>query len=70
MQQPQHRIVRSLGPDDVVDYTREDFTERQGRYDLHLDIVGNRSLAKLRCPLIRRGTLVIVGAIAAARGSL
>jgi hypothetical protein len=33
-----------------VDYTREDFTELQGRYDLLLDIVGNRSLAKLRCP--------------------
>ncbi len=63
-------LVRSLGADDVVDYTREDFTEREGRYDLLLDIVGDRSLAKLRRPLTSRGTLVIVGGIASARGKL
>ncbi|MDN3356012.1 NAD(P)-dependent alcohol dehydrogenase [Actinomadura sp. DC4] len=63
-------LVRSLGADDVVDYTREDFTEREGRYDLLLDNVGNRSLAELRRSLTSRGTLVIVGGIAAARGGL
>jgi NADPH:quinone reductase-like Zn-dependent oxidoreductase len=63
-------LVGSLGADDVMDYTREDFTERQGRYDLLMDIVGDRSLAELRRPLTSRGTLVIVGGIAAARGSL
>lgn len=63
-------IVRSLGADDVVDYTRDDFTERTGRYDLLMDIVGNRSLAELRRPLTSRGTLVIVGGIASARGGL
>jgi NADPH:quinone reductase-like Zn-dependent oxidoreductase len=63
-------LVRSLGADDVVDYTREDFTEREGRYDLLVDIVGDRSLAELRRPLASRGTLVIVGGIASARGGL
>lgn len=63
-------LVRSLGADDVVDYTRADFTERQGRYDLLMDIVGDRSLAQLRHPLTSRGTLVIVGGIAARGGLL
>jgi NADPH:quinone reductase-like Zn-dependent oxidoreductase len=63
-------LVRSLGAEDVVDYTREDFTAREGRYDLLMDIVGDRSLAALRRPLTSRGTLVIVGGIASARGSL
>lgn len=63
-------LVASLGADDVIDYTREDFTERTGRYDLLMDIVGNRSLARLRRPLTPHGTLVLVGGIAAARGRL
>ncbi|MBC6458876.1 NAD(P)-dependent alcohol dehydrogenase [Actinomadura sp. HBU206391] len=63
-------LVRSLGADDVVDYTREDFTERERRYDLLMDIVGDRSLAELRRPLTSRGTLVIVGGIASPRGGL
>ncbi|MEU6644586.1 NAD(P)-dependent alcohol dehydrogenase [Saccharomonospora sp. NPDC046836] len=63
-------LVRSLGADDVVDYTREDFTERKGQYDLVMDNVGDRSLAALRRPLTSRGTLVIVGGIASARGGL
>ncbi|GAA4104672.1 NAD(P)-dependent alcohol dehydrogenase [Actinomadura miaoliensis] len=63
-------LVRSLGADDVVDYTREDFTERKGRYDLLMDIVGDRSLAQLRRPLTSRGTLLIVGGIASPRGGL
>ncbi|MEV0665645.1 NAD(P)-dependent alcohol dehydrogenase [Actinomadura luteofluorescens] len=63
-------LVRSLGADHVVDYTREDFTERKGRYDLLMDIVGDRSLAGLRRCLTSRGTLVIVGGIASPRGGL
>jgi len=51
-------LVRSIGADHVIDYTREDFTER---YDLVLDIAGNRSLSHLRRALTPRGTLVLVG---------
>jgi NADPH:quinone reductase-like Zn-dependent oxidoreductase len=52
-------LVRTLGADHVVDYTREDFTSQ--RYDLILDTAGLRSLAHLRRALTPRGTLVIVG---------
>ncbi|OLT11980.1 hypothetical protein BJF79_04065 [Actinomadura sp. CNU-125] len=63
-------LVRSLGADDVLDYTRADFTDRAGRYDLLVDIVGDRSLAALRRPLTPRGTLVLVGGIATPRRGL
>ncbi|MCS7481253.1 NAD(P)-dependent alcohol dehydrogenase [Umezawaea endophytica] len=51
-------LVRSLGADHVVDYTREDFA---GGFDLVLDIAGNRPLLRLRRALTPKGTLVIVG---------
>jgi NADPH:quinone reductase-like Zn-dependent oxidoreductase len=54
-------MVRSIGADHVIDYTREDFAEGDRRYDLILDIGGNSSLARLRRALAPRGTLVIVG---------
>jgi NADPH:quinone reductase-like Zn-dependent oxidoreductase len=54
-------MVRSIGADHVIDYTREDFTEGDQRYDLILDIGGNYSLARLRRALVPRGTLVITG---------
>jgi NADPH:quinone reductase-like Zn-dependent oxidoreductase len=54
-------LVRSIGADDVIDYTREDFTDGARRYDLILDMAGNRPLSKLRRALNPRGTLVIVG---------
>jgi NADPH:quinone reductase-like Zn-dependent oxidoreductase len=54
-------IVRSIGADHVIDYTREDFAEGGARYDLILDIGGNSSLARLRSALASRGTLVITG---------
>lgn len=54
-------LVRSLGADDVIDYTREDFADRPQRYDVILDTAGNRSLSHLRRALAPRGTLVIVG---------
>ncbi|GAA0664898.1 NAD(P)-dependent alcohol dehydrogenase [Kitasatospora atroaurantiaca] len=54
-------LVRSIGADEVIDYTREDPTDGTRRYDLVLDIAGNRSLSRLRRALTPRGTLVIVG---------
>ncbi|MFI9273290.1 NAD(P)-dependent alcohol dehydrogenase [Kitasatospora sp. NPDC052896] len=54
-------LVRSLGADRVLDYTREEPTDGQRRYDLVLDIAGNRPLSRLRRVLTPRGTLVIVG---------
>ncbi len=44
-------MVRSIGADHVIDYTREDFTRGGQRYDLMLDNVGNRSLSECRCVL-------------------
>ena len=41
-------LVRSLGADHVIDYTREDFTQGERRYDLILDMGGNRSLAQVQ----------------------
>jgi len=54
-------MVRSIGADRVIDYTREDFAEGDQRYDLILDIGGNSSLSRLRRALAQRGTLVITG---------
>ena len=54
-------LVRSIGADHVIDYTREDFTRSRQRYDLILDMGGNRSLAQLRRALTPAGTLVLVG---------
>src|SRR5918995_3823017 len=54
-------MVRSLGADHVIDYTREDFAEGDQRYDVILDIGGNSSLTRLRRALASQGTLVIVG---------
>ena len=54
-------LVRSIGADQVIDYTRDDFSQMGERYDLILDIAGNRSLSLLRSALTPEGTLVIVG---------
>ena len=54
-------LVRSIGADHVIDYTREDFADGRNRYDVILDIAGNRSLSQLRGALAPNGTLVIVG---------
>jgi NADPH:quinone reductase-like Zn-dependent oxidoreductase len=54
-------LVRSIGADRVIDYTREDFADGPERYDVILDIAGNRPLSDLRRALARKGTLVIVG---------
>jgi NADPH:quinone reductase-like Zn-dependent oxidoreductase len=54
-------LVRAVGADHVIDYTREDPTAGQHRYDVVIDIGGNRRLAHLRRVLAPRGTLVITG---------
>ena len=54
-------LVRASGADRVIDYTREDFTRGGRKYDLILDMGGNRPLGQLRCALTTRGTLVVVG---------
>ena len=54
-------LVRSLGADRVIDYTRDDFAQGTERYDAILDIGGNSSLARLRQVLASAGTLVIAG---------
>ena len=54
-------LVRSIGADQVVDYTREDFARSGRRYDLVLDLVANRSLSDLRRVLTPEGTLVLSG---------
>jgi NADPH:quinone reductase-like Zn-dependent oxidoreductase len=54
-------FVRSLGADDVIDYTREDFADGTRHWDLILDTGGRRSLSNLRRALTPKGTLVIVG---------
>src|SRR5438876_4619727 len=54
-------LVRSIGADHVIDYTREDFADGRQRYDLILDIGGNSPLRRLRRALTPKGTLVIAG---------
>jgi len=55
-------LVRALGADHVIDYTRDDFADGQHRYDAIVDTGGNRRLSDLRRALTPRGRLVIVGA--------
>lgn len=54
-------LVRSIGADRVVDYTREDFTRDEERYDLVLDTIGNRSLFDCRRVMAPDGVFLMVG---------
>lgn len=54
-------LVRSIGADHVVDYTRDEYLTGSKKYDLILDIGGNNGLSRLRRGLTAKGTLVIVG---------
>ncbi|MEV6866151.1 NAD(P)-dependent alcohol dehydrogenase [Streptosporangium subroseum] len=54
-------LVRSLGADHVIDYTRDDFADGVHRYDLIVDIAGNPSLSRLRRALTPTGTAVLTG---------
>ncbi len=54
-------MVRSLGADHVIDYTKEDFTKGEQRYDVILDNVTNRSLLECRRVLAPKGKYVMIG---------
>lgn len=54
-------MVRSIGADHIIDYTREDFTKGAQRYDLIIDTVGNHALLEYRRAMTAEGILVIVG---------
>jgi len=55
-------VIRSLGPDEVIDYSNEDFTKRGQRYDVILDIAANRSFRSLHRALAPGGRVVLAGA--------
>ncbi|MEU4449636.1 NAD(P)-dependent alcohol dehydrogenase [Actinosynnema sp. NPDC050801] len=63
-------LLRSIGADHVVDYTKEDFAGQGHRYDVVFDLVANRSLADLRRALTPEGTLVLSGGGVSDGGSL
>ena len=65
-------MVKSLGADHVIDYTREDFAQTSQRYDLILDNAGSRSISDLRSVLTPQGTIVFNGGgpLAASDGKL
>lgn len=63
-------LVHSLGADRIIDYTREDFTRGDRRYDVVLDLVGNHSLAEFRRVLTPTGALVLSGGGVYEGGSL
>jgi NADPH:quinone reductase-like Zn-dependent oxidoreductase len=54
-------LVRSIGADQVIDYTQQDFTKSGHRYELILDAVGNRPLSAMRRILSSNGVLVMAG---------
>jgi len=54
-------MVRSIGADQVIDYTQEDFTQNGQRYDLILDIGANRSLSDYKRALSPKGIYVLAG---------
>src|SRR4029079_18032364 len=54
-------LVRSLGADHVIDYTKEDYTKGDQRYDVIYDLVNNRSFAERRRVLKPGGTCVLAG---------
>ena len=55
-------IIRSLGADEVIDYSTEDFTRRPARFDVVFDVAATRSIGALRHVLVPSGVLVLVGA--------
>jgi NADPH:quinone reductase-like Zn-dependent oxidoreductase len=54
-------LLRSLGADQVLDFTQEDFTQQGERYDIVLDVVSNRPFAEIRRALTPHGTFVLIG---------
>jgi NADPH:quinone reductase-like Zn-dependent oxidoreductase len=60
-------LVRAIGADHVVDYSRDEIGSGEHHYDVILDIAGNRGLSQLRRALTPKGTLVVVGGETAGR---
>ena len=60
-------LVRSCGPDEVIDYTQQDFSTQRERYDLFFDLAADRSFADCRRVLSPTGRIVLAGA---AKGSM
>ena len=58
---PNADLARSIGADDVIDYTSQDFARSGRRYDVLLDIAGSRPVFACRRVLAPRGTLVLIG---------
>jgi len=58
---PNADLARSIGADDVIDYTSQDFTRSGRRYDVLLDIAGSRPVPACRRVLTPGGTLVLIG---------
>jgi NADPH:quinone reductase-like Zn-dependent oxidoreductase len=56
---PNVEMVRSIGAGHVIDYTKEDFTRTGQRYDLLVDLVGNRTLTESRRVLAPKGVLAV-----------
>lgn len=54
-------LLRSIGADHVIDYTKEDFTDKGLRYDFILDVVGTRSMYDYKRALNPGGTYVMIG---------
>jgi NADPH:quinone reductase-like Zn-dependent oxidoreductase len=54
-------LVRSRGPDDIIDYTREEIVDETCRFDVIFDTAGNREASYLRRALTPKGTLVLAG---------
>ena len=54
-------LVRSIGADEVIDYTHEDIVDGTRRYDLIFDTAGNRAVSHLRQAMTPKGTLVLAG---------
>jgi NADPH:quinone reductase-like Zn-dependent oxidoreductase len=55
-------LMHSIGADDVIDYTKEDFSRRGERYDILYDLGGDRSLADCRRVLAPNGMVILAGA--------
>jgi NADPH:quinone reductase-like Zn-dependent oxidoreductase len=56
-------MVRAIGADNVIDYTRQDFTQLDDRYDVIIDNVGNHSQSEYHKVLVPNGTVVVVGGV-------
>ena len=54
-------LVRSIGADEIIDYTREDIADGTRRYDVIFDTAGNREVSSLRRALTPKGMLVLAG---------